>query len=219
MPGPIVMGALLDAGTSTLLTVTGRPSVLRALNELVPGSVYVRSIHYMQKPAARAIANGDPKEYPHWRWAQESGSFVKTHVEPSEELKARAALAHAKRDALGLLIERVNGLRLFPGSALPEQSVVYLDKRDQALTFKATGYDALKLSEYPYVEQYALAAGRTPRQAADEIIFQARLRDDVLQKSEAVRMKFMMKLRDARTASDLEGFSSELDALTMQVLK
>ncbi len=219
VPGPNTIGALLDAGTSTLFTVTGRPSVLRALNELVPGSVYVRSIHYGRKPEARALADGDPKEYPRWQWAEKSGSFVRAREEPSEILRARAALAHAQRDALVLLTERVNGLRLAPATMIQEQGVVYLDKRDQALAFKAAGYDAAKLPEYPYVEQYAAIAERTPRQAADEIIFQARLRDDVLQKSETVRLKFMAKIRDARSAAELENFKDELDELTMQVLK
>lgn len=218
-PGPRSVGALLDAGTSTLLTVTGRQSILLALNELVPGTVYVRSIHYARKAATRAIVRGEASAYPLWRWAQESGTFVRGHGEPSDELKTRAALAHATRDALGILSDRVNGLRLHPASALSEQGIVYLDKRNQALAFKAAGYDAAGLTGYPYVEQYAAAAGRTPRQAADEIIFQARLRDDVLQKSEAVRLKFMEKLRAARTAADLTNFKDELDELTMQVLK
>jgi|GEM_PF-1188952 len=217
--GTRIIGALLDAGTSTLLTVTSRPSVLLALNELVPGSVYLRTVRYGRNRETRALLRRNASEYPEWRWSQEKALFLPSHVPPSEELRGRAALATAKRDALYLLIERVNGLRLRPEIALQGQTLVYLEKRDQALEFKKRGYDEAVIGEYPYVEQYATIAKRSPRQATDEILFQARLFDDVVTRSEAVRLRFLGMIRDARAADDLAHFEEELDELTLQVLK
>ena len=93
------------------------------------------------------------------------------------------------------------------------QETVYLTKKAQASAFKEAGYPEDDILEYPYIIQYADFANIPLKQAADDILFKARLDDELLAKTELIRLKYFNAIRSARTVEEVapiyEAFTRE----------
>lgn len=84
-----------------------------------------------------------------------------------------------------------------------QQETVYINKRLQAIAFRDAGYPEDVAPNYPYVLQYADLTGSTLRQAADDIIFKAKLDEDFLAKTELLRLKYFRLVREAEKPEEV----------------
>lgn len=83
------------------------------------------------------------------------------------------------------------------------QPTTYVLKRMQAEKFKSSGYDETIEPEVPFVAQYADFADLSMKQAADDIIFKAKLDQDMLLRTEGIRLKYFRLLRDSATPQEV----------------
>ena len=147
----------------------------------------------------------DPAQFPEWTWQDSSRTFVKTPFALlTPKIRALSSLATLKKDLVREIVVNINMVRNMLRSDVSLQETVYLAKRMQAEAFKFSGYDEAKILEYPFVLQYAELAGLSYRTAADEILFKSRLADEVLAKSERLRLKYFDAVKKADTPKELE---------------
>ena len=194
--------ALVDAATSALLVLSSYPYVVSYLAK--SPSLEAEEFHGVNWPHYREkfpIKEGGYLSYPGWTWDAHTRRFSPTPEELiTPELKQRSLLAVKKCSALWEMVYELSVSRyaMWRGPIL--QETVYLTKRQQALAYREE-HDILR---YPYVLQYAELAGLTPRAAADEILFKGRLDDELLARTEFLRLKYFNQLRDAATVEEIE---------------
>jgi hypothetical protein len=146
----------------------------------------------------------DSQTYPHWIWDGTARLFSPTPPElVIPELRQRSALAVKKCRALWEVIYELSALRYPVWRGLILQETVYAAKKAQAEKYKDAGYpkDALP---YPYVLHYAEVSGLALRDAADEILFKARLDDETLARSELLRLKYFNLIKAAMATDELK---------------
>jgi hypothetical protein len=144
------------------------------------------------------LADAPFQTWPEWSWVPYKRQFEPTAPElVTDELRAKSALCVKKCFALWEMITSISTARalLFTGVLLQES--VHLTKKAQAQAFRDAGYPQGRL-HYPYVLQYADAVGTTMRQAADEILLKAQLDDEVLARTEAIRLKYFDLVKTAQ---------------------
>jgi hypothetical protein len=151
------------------------------------------------------LINKNPRIYPEWTWDWETRLFSPTPKELlTAELRQRSALAVKKCRALWEISYELSVARYPVWSGLLMQETVYIAKKTQAQRYKDLGCPETDAVSYPYVLQYADFSGLTMRAAADEILFKARLDEDLLSKSEFLRLKYFNLVKDAMTTSEID---------------
>jgi hypothetical protein len=156
------------------------------------------------------LAKTDPEEYPRWMWQMKDRKFVEAREGAlNDEVLRRSRLAVKKINVIRRMLTSLNTARYELHSGLAFQETVYLTKKLEANAFRDIGYDEDRLLEFPYVLQYADFAGLSPRAAADAIILKAKMYDQHLLKTEALRLKHFNKLKDAASPEDAEGVYRE----------
>jgi hypothetical protein len=78
------------------------------------------------------------------------------------------------------------------------QDYVYIEKTAQARAFKASGYDEDRIFEFPYVLQYADFVGISLQQATDDILLKRSFDEEILVKTELIRLKYFNKVKQAQ---------------------
>jgi hypothetical protein len=200
------ISALVDAATSALLALSPYPYVVSYLAKSPP--LEAEEYHGVNWPHYREkfpIKEGGFLSYPGWTWSLETRRFSRTPAPlVTPELKQRSLLAVKKCSALWEMVYELSVSRyaMWRGPIL--QETVYLAKRQQAQAYKDGGYPEGDILKYPFVLQYADLAGLTPRAAADEILFKARLDDELLARTEFLRLKYFNQLRDAAMVEEIE---------------
>jgi len=105
-------------------------------------------------------------------------------------LRQKAELSQAKVKALGQISNAINRSRRKLRTSEAYGDITRMIKKDQALKFRASGYEPSGMSELLFVWQFAEIHGTTPRAAADQIILEAELFEGELWKSEGTKMKY-----------------------------
>ncbi len=203
---------LFDYKTKILLTISGYPAVIAFLAEGALDASAIHAIDYPNYKETFFLASIPPEQYVQWKWDARERIFKKT--EPAlitDNLRERSQLAVGKAYAIGSIMSGLARARYQFSKGIILQETVYLTKKLQAQAFRDSGYDEDRLIEYPYVVQYADMAGISLRQAADDIIFKAKLADDGLAKTEFLRLKYFDLVRKTKGAG-------ELDAIVKQFL-
>ncbi len=200
---PVPYSVLVDSPTSSVLILSQSAPIVWCLSKYNADTqpyTYVNYPHYVRDfPFARC----PPVKYPEWTWVVGKRLFEPTPPNLlTDELRRASALAVKKAGALEDVM-RVVSIARYPvwrGVLLQEQ--VYVVKQAQAQRYKDEGYPDNVLP-YPYVLQYADYSGLSPREAADEILFKARLDDEHLVKTEAIRLRYFDRIRDAKNLDDM----------------
>lgn len=193
----------LVAPTNVLLALSSHPSAVVVIAETMPEAQHQRDVAHPSYPEPFSLASIDASEFPRWSWTRDR-TFIETPPQLlTNEVRAQSRLAVAKIDAISRIIYRLNFTRYPVRTGVEFQETVYLSKRTEAERFKAAGYDESSMFEFPYVLQYADFAGISLRQAADDILFKAKLDDDVLAKTELLRLKYFHAVKTALTPEDL----------------
>ena len=190
--------ALVDASTSALLTLTQRVHIISFLEKTPMDAEHMYSVNYPNYIQRFEIADEPVESFPEWSWNASERLFVRTPERLlTESLRQRSLLAVKKSYVLFEIMNMISSARITACSGIAMQESVYMTKKTQAQRYKDAGYPGGDLFEYPYVLQYADLVGLSMRTAADEILFKARLSDDVLLKSEFFRLKYFELLKNA----------------------
>jgi len=181
------------------------------LQEVFPDTGYVSAAdepHY-RKPRLfsrkRLPIDGLPPEsLPLWRWDKPSRRIVRSpeHI-VTPAIREKAVLAQAKARAIERIMLHLSIARYSLRTGVELQEIVYVNKRTQAEKFRDSGYDESSLLEYPHVLNYADFAGISLREAADTIILKAKLDDQLLAKTELLRLRYFKNVADAKSVKDL----------------
>ncbi len=208
----MLINALIDAPTSTLLTLSKNPVTTAFLARAIPDSEEVPNICVPNYPKGVPIK---PEEYPERVWDRWMRLFSGGN-KPDERVRNSITLTAKKTEVYAQLVQTIGFLRAQTVNAVPLQEIVYVIKRLEAERFIKECKPAQECDplEYPYVMQYADLSGLTPHQAANEILLKAQLCGDMLNKSEYFRLKYMALLRDTNSVGAIDailiGFRREL---------
>lgn len=195
---------LVDVSTRAVLAMSSNVGAINLLADCTMDSYH---IPYFDHPHYRDKALPSPVggSLAHWTWSTKTRTLVPTRSDiVTVELHARSKLAIAKLATARRIMQIISTARSRLASGIELQETVYLTKKIQAKGFKDSGYDEASLIEYPYVLQYADLINASAREAADDILLKAKLADDVLAKTELLRLAHFDKLKKARAADELE---------------
>ncbi len=201
---PTPFSALIDASTSVLLTLSLRIPIIAFLAKTMTEVERIDNVNYPNYLTKFPLEHADPYTYPEWTWNPKLRQFVPTPKGVlTDRLHWYSALAIKKSHALFEIIHSITTARSAVWSGLIMQENIYMAKRIQAQRYKDKKYPKDELS-YPYVLQYAELSGLTMRDAADEILFKAKLDDNVLSHTEYMRMKYFNMVKDAQDMDEVE---------------
>jgi hypothetical protein len=205
---------LCDSGNDMVLAMSHNPSAIILAHECTPDSYKFTDVTHpnYKKDFPLLSVRGD--SFAEWSWQNKARKFIKTNPELlTQEYIERSRLAGSKVRAFELLIYGLNMARQPVRTGVDFQETVYLIKKAEAAAFKATGYDESRLFEYPYVLQYADFAKIPAKEAADAILFSAKLDEQLLMRSELLRLKYFKKVKDATSPEEMktiiDGFYQE----------
>ena len=143
------------------------------------------------------------RAYPEWSWDRRGRAFNKTNpLIITDDMRDRAVLAAKKVEAVGRVIFWINRLRAKTNTGLLFQAAIYAEKERQAVALKDADFDERRDSA-PYVVQYADDSGMSLREAAEEILLQARLDHEQLAKTEKLRLALFKKIKRAKTPEEV----------------
>jgi len=212
--------ALLDDSTKAVLVIGNTLTGLAFLQECTPNTSYIPFVndpHYTKTFLGSSfLSSMKPEDFPKWTWNKDRRVFVKTAKNIlTNELKGRSSLAYQKYLAINVVITNLNVARneIMTGVRFQEE-VVYPQKKFQAERFQKTGYDANRIADFPYISQYADFENISYKQAADDIIFKAKLDDQNMINTELLRLVYFQKIREANSPKQL---SSVLDTFRSDI--
>ncbi len=190
--------ALIDPDTGVLLTVCPDPFVIEMLAEWT-GKNHIATVNHPHYLFGKFfLATERPGEYLKWSWVGQQRKFVPTKEGiVTKQISTVSLLASEKRDVLRKMLVNMNVARYKIRGGVDFQEVVYMEKKHQALAFRDAEYDENRIIEFPYVSQYADYKGISSRQAADDILLKAKFDEEVLLKTEGLRLKYFNKVKEA----------------------
>ena len=196
---------LFDVGTHSLLTISKMPPVVVFLSGAISDSYPAFNINNPTYGADFFIASLNPPQYPEWVWSNDvSRKFSEAPAEiQTDEIRKRSRLAVAKGNIIGKIMTGISYARASVGTGIIFQETVYLNKRREAEFLKKDGYSEETLHEFPYIVQYADYAGISINDAIEEILFQAKLDNQLLAKTELLRIRYFNKIKDAVTPDEV----------------
>ena len=209
--------ALIDQSTKILLVVSARTSALTYVHKCTPDTVYAPSVNYpnyiktsLFRRQPFFLADLSPEDYPLWTWDREQRVFAETQQDLlTDVIRAKSKLAVSKFIAITRMLTSLNRARDKLRTGLQFQESIYLTKKTQAQAFKDSRYDENVIMEYPYVLQYADFANISLKEAADDILFKAKLDDQYLANTELLRLRYFNKVRDATEPEQLSAILEE----------
>lgn len=209
--------ALLDSTTNAVLTISSNPAVIVFLKECMTDTLHAQSVNYPNYTNPKSffltpffLASVKPKNYSKWTWDLKNRLFSKTKTElVDNNLLTRSRLAENKKQVIDKIITNISLVRSNARANINFQEMIYFTKKAQAKAFKDSGYDESSIIEYPYVIQHADYAGITARQAADDILFKAKLGDEFLAKTELLRLRYFNKVKKAISSEELTAIYEE----------
>jgi hypothetical protein len=192
----------VDAGTNTVVAIgTQIPAIMFVRESLMDTVAYVGIVN----PEVVEIRESDPRRYPEWSWDFRSREFSRTNTAIiTEGMRARAVLAAKKAEVISRASYLINRARDKINPGLLFQETVYATKQKQAQLLRDAGFDETLAGSAPYVVQYADESGMSLQDAAEDILFQAQLFHEHLEKTERIRLALYRRIRRAKTPGELD---------------
>lgn len=204
--------ALVDSNTYQLLTVSRHIAAVVFVSKCTPDSLYISSVdhpNYLKKKYfwghAFPLAQVSSATYPQWRWDMKTRLFERAPEHMStESIFAKSALAHQKQEAISYIMYNLSASRQRLRTGVEFQETTHMLRYLEALEFKKNGGDqAEDPLRFPFLLQYAAIERVSLSQAADDILFQARTSEDVLLRSEAIRLKYFKAMSEASASEEV----------------
>jgi hypothetical protein len=202
--------ALVDSSSSILLSLNTNFPVTTFLAQAMSDTFTLYNVNFHHPDRPFPLEKARPEAYPMWTWSVPRRQFVRTRSGSlTEEIRKRSRLAVEKGRAIEHVMRSISMARypLWNGPLFQES--VYLAKKIEAESFKKAGYPEDAMIDYPYVVQYADLANIPLQQAADEILFKAKLHEDTLVKTEMLRMRYFNKIKNENDPAALKGILNE----------
>ncbi len=207
----IPYGIIIDTNTNIVVAVHRSPAVLVFLAECFPDTSYVPYANVPHYTDYFFLVDIPPRELVSWRRDKKSRRFEKVAPElVTEQMRADAVLAAKKGEIARRIMTHLSMNRHRARTGVEFQETVYLLKRIEAEKCKESGYDEARAVEFPFVLQYADFADIPLKEAADEIIFKAKLDEQLLAKTEFLRLKHFSALKKAQTAEEADAVIAAL---------
>lgn len=198
------ISVLIDASTYAVLAAGTNVAAINFLSECTMDTFHFQDAgnpHYSGNLPLTTIDGS----LAHWSWGPVSRKFTHTHKDVlTDSLRDRSRLAMEKMNAVTTMMLYISRSRSVVRNGVEMQEIVYVAKAQQAHDFKSTEYDERQIMDYPYVFQYADFAGFTYKEAADEIILRAKLDQDILVKTELIRMTYFDRLKKISDPKDVQ---------------
>ncbi len=200
--------ALLDQGTNILLAASTFSIAVEFVNRCSDNTF---CLHYLTIPRPRwSFHKENPDRYIAWTWGNAARQFSKTRPDRMTEImRARSQLASEKIVTVSNIMGYISQARYKIGTGIFLQETVDVSKKMQAMEFKNSGCDENRILEFPYVLQYADFARITLKQAADQILLKAKFDDQILAKTELLRLKYFDKVGLADDSGQLSRIFEE----------
>lgn len=196
--------ALVENGTNILLTIGTFSPAMVFLGETILDTHYVPSVNFPNYIDSFPIATLSPETYSQWTWKGKTRLFVSTRPELAKAALERSLIATYKYNAISQVMQVISNMRLDVNNGVSYQETVYMDKRSQAQQFKAAGFPEAEVDKYPYIAQYAQFANTTPKIATEGILIKSRMDEEVLTRTELLRLRYFKKIREAKTKDSIE---------------
>jgi len=207
---PISYHGLMDAETNAVIYLSSQLTLVNFLQECIPDTYAMQNVNRADQRDFFLLAHLPPEKHAEWAWNHKASQLQKSNPALiTERIRTKSRLARKKADLTESVIFHINIARSAVRKDIVFQETVYITKRDQAQRFKDRGYDETQAIEYPYVLQYADYRNIPLKQAADDILFKAKLRDDLMAKTELLRIMYFNKIKDANNAEELPLLYSE----------
>ena len=204
MPASIPHTALVANGTNILLTLSPFAPAIVFLSEIFLDTHIVPGANFPNYLDNFPFATIDPETYSQWTWTGKKRLFVSTRPELALENKERSILATNKCKAITSVLRIVSTVRTEVLNGAILQETVYLQKAAQAKQFKEAGFPESDIAKYPYIAQFAQLEGISPRMATESILVKAAFDDELLLRSEYLRVKYSKKIKTAQTKAELD---------------
>jgi hypothetical protein len=198
----IAHAIVVDAGNNTLVAVGTHIPTMVFLRASLLDTWYDVGI---TAPEILRIKESDPRTYPEWSWDIRTRTLTTTNPAViTEQMRERAVLAAKKGDMIFRATYLINRARDKVNTGLFFQETIYAAKERQARMLKDAGFDEGLSASTPYVVQYAEETGMSLQDAAEDILFQAQLFHEHLEKTEKVRLALFGKIKRARTVQEVD---------------
>jgi len=206
----LVHSALLDFNTHVVLAISPRVAAIELLSECMADTLHAACVHHPNYVHSSFFAALDADEWPRLTWDLRERKFVETPAEMlTDEIRDRSRLAAGKLDVIDKMTDSLNIARYKVRTGIALQEIVYLAKRTQALKFKESQYDDDLMDDCQLVVQYADHANVSLRQAADEILLKAKFDEEILVKTELLRLRYFGKVKEASSVDQLPPIYTE----------
>lgn len=195
-------GALCDEETGAVLVLHSFVAPLVFLAECIPQTVHVPAVQYPNYQESLFLTSVAPVDLPQWKFNFHTRLFEKNTS--AKDLSDVSRLALSKQQAITTVFIAVTQSRRPLSVGVDWQETVYMEKRMQAQKFKDSGFSTAVLEQCPFVEQYAQFAVISPQVAAEDILLKAQLDEQVLLKSELLRLTYSQRIKNAATPVEVE---------------
>ncbi len=188
--------ALIEYPSGIILALHGHDSAMVVVAESMADTFYTGRLRPAKGADVTPLTGIDPATYASWTWKYPERIFVptlQTHL--TEKVRERSRIAVARINAISKIIHGINYARITDQPFINFQQTVYIAKKDHARGFKESGYDESRITEFPFVIQHADYANIPFKQAADDILFKAKLHEEMLAQTEILRIKFFNKIK------------------------
>ncbi len=203
--------AVLDIETKAVIALGTNPGVMVQVQESTPEAIlYVRveSPNYLEDFPLARLERG---QYPEWVWSRKHRTFTHNDTPPTPEVRARSVLAMFKVDALSRIARKISRARSKLRAGVDFEESVAILKRTEVQRFKDIGYDETRIFEFPFLMEYAEYAGVSHTQAANDIALASRMEEEILAKTEIVRLKYVNLVKKAGTKDEIDKILIEFD--------
>lgn len=205
-------GILVDTKSGAVMVWGIQEAALVEIASFTPGIFFQGGVQFPNYSGfwARIFLRFIARQSPLWSWGAESRTFSRTRqAYLTNELREQALILQAKYEILKDIIYALTFARQKILGAVPFQEAVYLAKRLQAERFAHSGYPEDQILRYPYVLHYADHAHLSPQEAADAILMKAGLDDELLSKTELMRLRFFQQIKEAASLEQLRSMREE----------
>lgn len=192
----IPYNALVDQNSGTLLAISTNAPVIAFLVQATTDTYPLYSVNFFNPDRPFPLARIRSEHYPEWTWSPGQKRFVRANAGAvTDDLRRRSRLAVEKGRIIDKIMKNLSIARYPVATGVLFQESVYLAKKAEAESFKKAGHPDADLVPYPYVVQYAEFSGLTLQQAADEILLKAKLAEDLLSRTELLRLKYFERIK------------------------
>lgn len=203
--------AVLDIETKAVVALGTNPGVMVQVQESTPETIMYVGVEFPNYLQDFPLVQLERGRYPEWVWSRKHRTFTRSDTPPTLGVRARSALAMCKVDALSRIARKISRSRSQLRAGVDFEESVAILKRTEARRFKDTGYDEARIFEFPFLMEYADYAGVSYTQAAKDVALASRMEEEILAKTEIVRLKYVALVKKASTKEELDRILVEFD--------